>query len=39
MDYIDFDEPNLSFSAALKQNVIYNKHNLIPFSNNIYRIK
>ena len=26
MDFIDFDEPNLSFGAALKQNVknIYN---------------
>ena len=39
MDFIDFDEPNLSFGAALKQNVIYNKYNLINCSNYIYRIK
>lgn len=23
MDFIDFDEPNISFGAALRQNVIY----------------
>ena len=34
MDFIDFDEPNLSFGAALKQNVI-NIYNIISF-NQIY---
>ena len=31
MDFIDFDEPNLSFGAALKQNVI-NISNIISFN-------
>ena len=31
MDFIDFDEPNLSFGAALKQNVIY-IYNIISFN-------
>ena len=30
MDFIDFDEPNLSFGAALKQNV-KNIYNIISF--------
>ena len=26
MDFIDFEEPTISFGQALKQNVIYIKH-------------
>ena len=29
MDFIDFDEPRLSFGAALKQNVINSLNNII----------
>ena len=29
MDFIDFDEPRLSFGAALKQNVINLLYNII----------
>ena len=39
MDFIDFDEPRLSFGAALKQNVrnqYYNIKNIKSFLTNIF---
>jgi hypothetical protein len=40
MDFIDFEEPTISFGQALKQNVIHIKYNII-ISNliTVYRIK
>ena len=36
MDFIDFDEPRLSFGAALKQNVRNQNYNIKSFLTNIF---
>ena len=36
MDFIDFDEPRLSFGAALKQNVSNQYYNIKSFLINIF---
>jgi hypothetical protein len=36
MDFIDFDEPRLSFGAALKQNVRNQYYNIKSFLTNIF---